>query len=322
VTMTFNESLQKFTRYLQEHGHSKVTIKGYCYDLQQFGRWFEQTNGGQPNLETITPMDVKEYRSYMQTVKSFKPATINRHLQALRAFCHWAVEMGHIATDPTVNIKGSKQQRPGPKVLDRTEIYRMMRALEERLQWALSYKGSLSGHAASAKRDMAMVMLLLHTGLRVSELAGLRLSDVEMSEQKGRLTVTGRGNKQRKVPLNADARKALRQWLEVRPNVETEALFLGRGGVPLSVRTVQKVLADLGGRAQVENLHPYTLRHTFATRYLEANPGDLVGLATILGHESLETLRIYTVPNSAELPDKVERLALSDEGSETRFLVD
>jgi site-specific recombinase XerC len=115
------------------------------------------------------------------------------------------------------------------------------------------------------------------------------------------------------VPLNADARKALRQWLEVRPNVETEALFLGRGSVPLRVRGGQRVLADLSGRAQVQNLHPRTLRHTFATRYLEANPGDLLGLAAILGHESLETLRIYTVPHRAKLSSKMERLALSNE---------
>lgn len=157
-----------------------------------------------------------------------------------------------------------------------------------------------------------MVTLLLHTGLRVSELVGLRLSDVEMSERKGSLTVHGKGNKQREVPLNVDARKALQLWLKVRPNVESEALFLGRGNVALKVRGVQKVVTDLAQRAQVESLHPHTLRHTFATRYLEANPGDLVGLATILGHESLETLRIYTVPNRAKLSNKVERLTTSD----------
>ena len=311
--MTFDASLQKCIHYLHRHDRSEATIKHYRHDLQQFARWFEQTNGCQPTPETITPIDVKEYHSHMQNVQGYKPATINRRLQALRALCRWAVEVGLIATDPTAGIKEIKQQRQGPKTLDRTEIYRMIRALEERLQWALSYKGSLSGQAARAKRDTAMVMLLLHTGLRVSELAGLKLSDVEISEQKGNLAVAGNGNKQRKVPLNADARKALRQWLEVRLNVESEALFIGRGGVPLSVRGVQKVLADLGGRAQVENLHPHTLRHTFATRYLEANPGDLVGLATILGHESLETLRIYTVPKGVKLSSKVERLALNDE---------
>lgn len=320
--MTFDESLQKCIHYLHEHDRSEATIKHYRHDLQQFARWFEQTNGCQPTPETITPIDVKEYRSYMQNVQGYKPATINRRLQALRALCRWAVEVGLIATDPTAGIKEMKQQRLRPKVLDRTEIYRMIRALEERLQWALNTKGALSKSGVRATRNMAIAVLLMHTGLRVSELAGLKLSDIEMSDRKGNLTVAGNGNKQRKVPLNADVRKALHQWLEVRPNVESEALFIGRGGVPLRVRGVQKVLADLGRRAQVENLHPHTLRHTFATRYLEANPGDLVGLATILGHESLETLRIYTVPNSAKLSNKVEKLALSDEGPETRFLVD
>lgn len=311
--MTFDESLQKFSRYLQEHDRSEATIKHYRHDLQQFARCFEQTNGCQPTPETITPIDVKEYRSHMQNVKGYKPATINRRLQALRALCRWAVEVGLIATDPTACIKEMKQQRLGPKVLDRTEIYRMIRALEERLQWALNTKGALSKSGVRATRDMAIAVLLLHTGLRVSELAGLRLSDVEMSERKGNLTVASKGNKQRKVPLNTDVRKALRQWLEVRPDVESEALFIGRGGVPLSVRGVQKVLADLGGQAQVENLHPHTLRHTFASRYLEANPGDLVGLATILGRKSLETLRIYTVPKGVKLSGKMERLALNDE---------
>jgi site-specific recombinase XerD len=311
--MTFEESLQKCMHYLHEHGRSEATIKHYRHDLQQFARWFEQTNGCQPTPEAITPAKVKEYCSHMQNVKDYKPSTINRRLYALRALCRWAVETGLIATDPTAGIKEIKQQRPGPKVLDRLEIYRVIQALEDRLQWALSYKGSLSGHAARAKRDMAIVMLLLHTGLRVSELAGLQLSDIEMSKRTGNLTVAHNRNKRRKVPLNTDARKALRRWLAARPEVESKALFLGRGSVPLSVRGVQKVLADLGKRAQVENLHPHILRHTFATRYLEAHPGDLVGLTTILGQKSLETMRIYTAPNSAELPDKVEKLALNEE---------
>jgi signal transduction histidine kinase len=182
------------------------------------------------------------------------------------------------------------------------------------LQWALNTKGVLSKSAVRATRDMAIAVLLLHTGLRISELVGLKLSDVEISEREGSLTVFGKGNKRREVPLNADAREALRQWLEVRPNVESEALLIGRGGVPLSVRGVQKVLADLGGRAQVENLHTRTLQHTFATRYLEANPGDLIGLAAILGHESLETPCVYM----EDKPMKV--LLVEDNPGDTRLI--
>jgi integrase/recombinase XerC len=312
-TMTFDESLQELIRHLHKQDRSEATIKHYHHDLRQFTRWFKQTNGRQPTLKTITPIDVRAYRSYMQNTKGYKPATINRRLQALRVLCRWAVEVGHIAMDPTTGIKGVGQQQLGPKALDRTEIHRMIQALEERLQWVLSTRGPLSKSAMKATRDMAISVLLLHTGLRVSELVGLKLSDVEMSERKGSLSVRGKGNKQRKVPLNVDARKALRQWLEVRPDMESEALFLGRNSTALSARGVQKVVADLAKRAQVEDLHPHVLRHTFATRYLEAHPGDLVGLATILGHESLETLRIYTVPNSDKLANKVEKLALSDE---------
>jgi len=311
--MTFDDSLEQFSDYLHQQDRSRMTVKNYLHDLGQFARWFEQTNGRPPAPATITPTDVKEYRAYMQNVKGSRPATVNRRLRSLRAFCRWAVEAGLIAADPTAGIREVRQQRLGPKALDRTEVYRLTRTLEERLQWALNTRGRLSGHAVRAARDMALVMLLLHTGLRVSELVALKLSDVEMSERKGSLTVAGKGNKQRQTPLNTDARKALQQWLEVRPKVESQALFVGRGGVPLGTRGVQAVLADLGERAQVEGLHPHVLRHTFATRYLEANPGDLVGLAAILGHESLETLRIYTVPNSDRLANKVEKLAMSDE---------
>jgi len=250
--MTFDESLQQLIGYLRKQDRSEVTIKHYYHDLQQFARWFEQTNGRQPALKTITSMDVREYRSYMQNTKGYKPTTINRRLQALRVLCHWAVEVGHIATDPTTGIKGVGQQQLGPKALDRTEIHHLVQALEERLQWVLSTKGPLSKAALKATRDMAIAVLLLHTGLRISELVGLRLSDVEMSERKGSLNVRGKGNKQRKVPLNVDVRKALRQWLEVRPDIESEALFLGRNSAPLSVRGVQKVVADLAKRAQVK----------------------------------------------------------------------
>jgi site-specific recombinase XerC len=311
--MAFDESLEKFTCHLQERDRSEMTVKGYHYDLQQFARWFEKTNGRSPTLETITPIAVKEYRAYMQNVKGHKPATINRRLQSLRAFYRWAIEAGDIVADPTAGIREVKQQRLRPRALDRTETCRMIQALQERLQWALNTKGALSGQAVRATRNLAMVVLLLHTGLRVSQLVDLKLSDIEMSERKGGLAIRDKGNKQRQVPLNGDARKALQQWLKVRPKAESEALFIGRGGAPLKVRGVQKVVNDLGKRAQVKRLHPHTLRHTFATRYLEANPGDLVGLATILGHDSLETLRIYTVPNHAKLASKVERLATSDE---------
>jgi len=307
--MDFDQALEQFVSYLQSNDRSQMTIRGYCADLRQFARWFEQTNGQQPDLAAITSIDVREYRAYMQNVKGCGPATVNRHLRSLRAFCHWAVQAGHMPADPTAGLKEMRKQRLGPKALTRQEIYRLLRTLEERVQWYS--RGGTRPRAIKAVRDMAMVTLLLHTGLRVSELAALKLSDVEISARKGILTVAGKGNKQRQIPLNNDARKALRRWLEIRSD-GGETLFINRNGAPLGVRGIQDILTSLGRQAGVEGLHPHILRHTFATRYLETNPGDLVGLAAILGHESLNTLRIYTMPNRERMAESLERIATSD----------
>ena len=105
----------------------------------------------------------------------------------------------------------------------------------------------------------------------------------------------GKGGRYREVPLNAEARRALRAYLEVRPTVPAAALFIGERG-PLTAGGVYRIVRRYAERAGLERMGPHVLRHTFATRYLAANPGDLVGLARLLGHESLNTVAVYTQP--------------------------
>jgi site-specific recombinase XerD len=163
-----------------------------------------------------------------------------------------------------------------------------------------------------AKRNYALVTLLLESGLRVGELCELRLSDLNLRDRSGQVGVReGKGRKPREVPLNASARRALRLYLASREHLQPEDyVFLSeRGGKPLALRTVEATLAHLGRRAHIQRLAvtPHLLRHTFAQRYLKRNPGKLVELAALLGHESLDTTALYTRPTAEQLAAGVER---------------
>ncbi|WP_322508211.1 tyrosine-type recombinase/integrase, partial [Anaerolinea sp.] len=143
-----------------------------------------------------------------------------------------------------------------------------------------------------AVRDWALVVFLLNTGLRIAEVCALMLEDVQMGERSGWVSVRGgKGGKSRKVPLNAEARKALRMWLDERG--ETGGLF------DLTPSGAYRRLAELGRRAGVE-VHPHTLRHTLAKNLVDAGVG-LHEVAALLGHSSLNTTRVYVTPGERDL---------------------
>src|SRR5205814_4655345 len=150
--------------------------------------------------------------------------------------------------------------------------------------------------------------LLRHTGIRVGELTALRLSDVTITERKGQLVVrAGKGSKYRVVPLNADARKALSDYLAVRPKSTADHLFLGRRSDGLSPRAVEKTVLKYAQQARMEEVSPHTLRHTFGKSALDAGV-DLVTVSRLMGHERLETTAIYTTPSAQDLEQAVEKL--------------
>ena len=157
-------------------------------------------------------------------------------------------------------------------------------------------------------RDATMATVLLNTGLRVGELCTLRLLDVQMSERKGKVIVrSGKGGKQRVVPLNGQARRMLRQWLLHRPSVETDALFVGQRSGAVSARSVQRAVGRLAQLAGLEAVTPHILRHTFAKSLI--NQGvSIEKVAALLGHSDLNTTRIYITPGERDLEEAVEVL--------------
>jgi len=152
-------------------------------------------------------------------------------------------------------------------------------------------------------------MLMLHTGLRVSEVSNLRIGDVSISPRKGEIVVRGgKGEKFRTVPLNSNVRNALKAYLSVRPSVNHDHLFVGQRGERLRPTGIYYLVKRYAYDARIESISPHTLRHTFGKNLVDAGvPLDRV--ATLLGHSSLNTTCIYTVPSQADLQDAVERIA-------------
>jgi integrase/recombinase XerC len=168
--------------------------------------------------------------------------------------------------------------------------------------------------AQSEARDYAMVEVLVETGLRVHELLALRLSDLELHQRSGKLVVRhGKRGHYREIPLTLDCRQALRSYLETEhphPEDPDSPLWFGKKG-PLGHRSsVMRLLQKYGNIVGIPDLHPHLLRHTFASRYLRANPDDLRGLARLLGHANLNTVMIYTEPDMDDLAQRLKRMEL------------
>jgi len=205
-----------------------------------------------------------------------------------------------VAINPTAAVEPVPRTRLAPKALSRQELNSLTRAAEQ---------DAIAG-ATEGKRNLAIIQVLRYTGIRVGELTALTLEDLVLSDRAGQLTVrAGKGGKFREVPLNAEARRALRDYLGVRPMVEAPLLFMGQRGA-LTSSAVRKIVEKCGRRAGIEDVTPHVLRHSCARALLDAGV-DLVAVAALLGHEDLKTTAIYTKPSVQDLERAVGRLEIT-----------
>ena len=317
---TPKELLEDWRQFLQEHDHSAGTIKKYTQAVTHFLAWYEQEERAPLYLATLTPIALIGYRNELQHEQHKSISTINLRVSALRTWCAWLVEQGYLTTDPAARVKlvsgtaGSKREG-----LSSSQVNALLR------------------QAASSRdpaRNYAIVQVLLQTGIRLSECSGLTLGDITFGERSGALLIrAGKGNKVRSVPLNASAREALATYVAPRLEVEKmslkavakswpkpplprsfEPVWLSQKGGALTTSAMGQMLAELveaAGELVPEETSAHHLRHTFARSYLAQYPGDLVGLATLLGHRSLDTTRLYSEPSVSQLATRVERLSLN-----------
>jgi integrase/recombinase XerC len=299
--------LQSFLDRLAAEDLSAATRRGYRYDLLQFAAWYAALYGSPPELARLTEHDIIAWRQHMITQCQLKATTINRRLEAVRRLLRWAEATGAVAANVaagvrTIRLTGDRQ----PVGLTALEVHGLLRAAGE------------SSHGL-ARRNYALVQLMLQTGLRIGEVAALRRADITLRERAGALRVRhGKGLREREVPLNATARRALRQFFERDPAAARpeDPVFRSTRNEPLPVRSIQNTIAGLVRRAGLTRpgISAHSLRHTFALAWLRQHPGKLVELAQLLGHESLDTTAVYTRASTEDLARDVEQTAFNLDG--------
>jgi integrase/recombinase XerC len=294
--------LAQFEAHLKARDRSPATVRGYLADLRQFDKWIGKNRG----LKDTRTADIQGYRQHM--LEAGKSAnTINRRLASLAAFGHWGANTARIFDEnPALYVSGVDNQVLAPRWLDDEQRKQFLKVIKEEVQDSRERYPRLW---LIRLRDSVMVHTLLNTGLRVGELCALRLDDLTISERKGSVLVrAGKGRKQRSVPLQVEMRKQLAEWLEVRPSVETDHVFIGQRGEAVTARVVQRVVARYAEAAGLEDVTPHSLRHTFGRMLLD-NGASLLQVSMLMGHKNLNSTARYLQPAERELQEVVDLLA-------------
>jgi len=261
-----------------ERGLAANTTEAYRRDLESFGSWLE---GRRLTVETCERADFRRYLSELRG-RGLAARSAARALASLRGLFRFLLETGRIAQDPTLEIESPKLMRPLPRYLSAAEVEALLAAPEVDTPFGV--------------RDRAMLETLYATGLRVSELVSLPLEGVRLDP--GFVRVWGKGSKERIVPLGADARRWVAEYVStVRPRHDrrgAEAVFLTARGGPMTRQAFWQLIKRHGRKAGiVSQLSPHVLRHSFATHLLE-HGADLRAVQAMLGHSDISTTEIYT----------------------------
>ena len=268
----------KFLQFLEtEKRYSKHTVKNYSKDIDDLENFCSTKKINA--WDEIKPHHVRTYASQI-FIDGLGARSIQRKLSAIRSFMNYLVRENLLRTNPADGVKTPKAAKKLPGVLDVDQINQLL---------------NIKSTEPISLRDKAIMELLYSSGLRLAELVALNPIDLNIQDKS--LTVIGKGNKKRMLPIGSKAIDAIKAWIKVRSQIaapDEEALFVGNRGNRLSRRSIQSRInhwAKKNGLAQ--DVYPHLLRHSFATHLLEAS-GDLRAVQELLGHKDISTTQVYT----------------------------
>jgi site-specific recombinase XerD len=281
---TFKNLLPKFIKNLEEKGRSPSTILAYRADLEQLIEYLQDRN--KVLLNEARPADIESFRDSLLAQK-YTPKSVSRKLNAIKTFFRWLVSQNQLTTDPSADVAHPKIEPSVPKFLSPLEY----RALRDIVRHDL--------------RISAIVELILQTGLRISEVANLKLKNIK----KDKLTIEAYATQpERTVPLNRPAREALKAYIEIRPKTDSPYVFVSKNGNPLAVRNIRAAIDRYMQKAQTPQYSVNDLRTTFIIENLKEGV-DLVLLSQVVGHKRLSTTERYLELAEVKEPGKKQVLA-------------
>jgi integrase/recombinase XerD len=292
MTISWTDAIKGFGRYLRiERSLSPNSVEAYLSDVRRLSEWAAAERGG---LEpaAVTYRDLSDFVAFIAT-RDDAVRTQARVISGIRSFCRYMVIENFITEDPSALLESPRTGMKLPEVLSVEEIDRMV--------------ASIDLSAAAGHRNRAIIETMYGCGLRVSELVGLRITDIHRNE--GFVTVTGKGNKQRLVPIGTVTLREIDNYMERRAMmpviIDRNIIFLNRRGRKLTRVMVFNIVKETAAAAGItKTISPHTLRHSFATHLVEGG-ADLRAVQEMLGHESITTTEIYTHIDRSYLKDTV-----------------
>jgi site-specific recombinase XerD len=284
--------LAEYAAHLEHSPLTGHTPRTYLGAVRAYLEWLQgaETDGDPLGDAAAKDWAVRDYRSYLVTVAKRATATVNKHLAALADFYTWS------GLGQPQGVKRHQVARHAPKALEPRAKLRYLRAVE----------------ACPSARDRAIALLPLFAGTRIAEISALDIADVRLSARKGEVHLVGKGEKSRTVPVHPKLREALAAWLAdrpERPGADTAALFTSGRGTRMTTDALADVIDRITSAASLEDeVTSHRLRHTFGTE-LTRNGVDIVTVAELMGHASLETTRLYTRPSEADMQRAVDALS-------------
>ena len=283
--------IQDFQIYLEvERNVSAHTRVAYIADIQEFTRFLHNNNfiKSQDEIINVEPENIREYLSYLYRQK-VKKVTVNRKVSSLRAFYKYVLRTGKIKNNPAEMIQTLKTEKYMPTFLSVDEMFELLKERDESSVLSL--------------RNRAILEIFYSSGLRLSELAGLDLIDLDFNQKL--VKVRGKGRKERIVPVGGPALKAVQEYLEkigeirkdTNGDILKKPLFLNARGERITTRSIARIVNEQTSKSGIgRKISPHALRHSFATHLLNAG-ADLRSIQELLGHESLSTTQKYTAVN-------------------------